>query len=246
MNLRDPGSLAAQTESFYSEICATVYLSVDCDIEDSFFDLLPDEGLSSINVVARVKVNSCPAIRLEASFVLNQSPENLLTVVGSEFHVKLLTEATPLFHYDFVGVARSELPAAHLNVHVSDEPLRKLMATAGNRNRAKRRSKKEERGHRPQPAELHFPVGGRRFRPCLEDIVQFLIFELGVDRQTGWWDRLREGRAIWRERQTAAAVKDDPVAALTELRRIGILGEEEFEKAICRAPGKRVDSIETY
>ncbi|AMT93092.1 hypothetical protein A2T55_04240 [Brevibacterium linens] len=246
MNGQDTSSLASQTENFYSEICATVYLSVDCDIEDSVFDLLPKVGLSSITVVARVKVDGSPTIRLEASYVLNQGSERLLRVVDSEFHVKLLNESAPLFHYDFVGEARSELPAAHLNIHVSDEPLRALMATAGNRNRAKRRRKREVRGHNSQPAELHFPIGGRRFRPCLEDVVQFLIFELGVDRQLGWWDRVREGRATWKASQTAAAVKDDPKSALLELLRIGVLDEEDYEKAVQRAPEKRADSIEAY
>ena len=246
MNSQAPGSLASQTKRFYSEICTTAYLSVDCDIEDSVFDLLPDVGLGSITVVARAKVDGKPRIRLEASYILNQGAEGLLRVVSSEFHVKLLNESAPLFHYDFVGVARSELPAAHLNIHVSDEPLRELMAIAGNRNRAKRRRKREKRGHESQPSELHFPIGGRRFRPCLEDVIQFLIFELGVDRQPGWWDRVREGRAQWRGRQTAAAVKDDPATALSELLRMGVLNDEDFKKAIRKAPEKHVDTTEAY
>ena len=28
---------------------------------------------------------------------------------------------------------------------------------------------------------LHFPLGGSRFRPCLEDLLEMLVSELGVD-----------------------------------------------------------------
>jgi hypothetical protein len=33
----------------------------------------------------------------------------------------------------------------------------------------------------PAMRELHFPVGGPRFRPCLEDVLEMLVVELGVD-----------------------------------------------------------------
>jgi len=34
--------------------------------------------------------------------------------------------------------------------------------------------------------KLHFPVGGRRYRPALEDIVEFLIAEGYVQHREGW------------------------------------------------------------
>jgi hypothetical protein len=33
---------------------------------------------------------------------------------------------------------------------------------------------------------LHFPLGGERFRPCMEDVIQFLVHDCGVDALPGW------------------------------------------------------------
>jgi hypothetical protein len=53
-----------------------------------------------------------------------------------------------------------------------------------------------------QPAEdqaapldrLHFPVGGRRFRPILEDVIEFLIVERLARARDGWADVLSQER----------------------------------------------------
>jgi hypothetical protein len=39
-------------------------------------------------------------------------------------------------------------------------------------------------------SDLHFPVGGSRFRPSLEDVLDMLVRELGVDHEPGWRDAL--------------------------------------------------------
>jgi hypothetical protein len=35
---------------------------------------------------------------------------------------------------------------------------------------------------------LHFPVGGKRFRPCLEDVIEMLVVERFVWGRDGWSD----------------------------------------------------------
>jgi len=73
----------------------------------------------------------------------------------------------------------------------------------------------------PRLADLHFPIGGHRFRPCLEDILQMIWFEFGIDVRDTALGALGEGRVRFRERQLAAAVGDDPDIAALELRRLG-------------------------
>jgi hypothetical protein len=65
---------------------------------------------------------------------------------------------------------------------------------------------------------LHFPTGGRRYRPALEDVIEFLIVEGLADGQAGWRDVLNEERdAYWRI-QLRAAIRRDPWTALAALR----------------------------
>lgn len=69
--------------------------------------------------------------------------------------------------------------------------------------------------------EVHFPVGGSRFRPTLEDVLQLLIEEFGVTAKDHWQVALRERRSSWERKQLAAAVRDDPAQAIKTLERLG-------------------------
>ena len=70
-------------------------------------------------------------------------------------------------------------------------------------------------------SDLHFPVGGTRFRPCLEDVLDMLVRELGVDHADAWRTALTDGRERWRRMQTAAVVRDAPVEAIAALTALG-------------------------
>ena len=71
----------------------------------------------------------------------------------------------------------------------------------------------------PALSRFHFPTGGHRFRPCLEDVLEALRqeFKLKVSDKEEWEARLAEARLKWRKIQTAAAVRDCPEAALRVL-----------------------------
>lgn len=67
---------------------------------------------------------------------------------------------------------------------------------------------------------IHFPLAGARFRPCLEDVIELLINEFGVNAQPGWQNAIRCGRIAWRHIQLAAAVRDDPETARSALQEL--------------------------
>jgi hypothetical protein len=79
-------------------------------------------------------------------------------------------------------------------------------------------------------ADLHFPVGGLRYRPSLEDLVEFLIAEgLVGDFHDGWREAFDESREPYERIQLGAAVRHDPDAAYEALQASGFLtdaGEE--------------------
>ena len=68
---------------------------------------------------------------------------------------------------------------------------------------------------------LHLPVGGDRFRPCLEDVIEFLVVECRFDCQGGWRAPSEAGRERWRRMQTRTAVRDSPSEAAAALRSLG-------------------------
>jgi hypothetical protein len=69
----------------------------------------------------------------------------------------------------------------------------------------------------PRLAEIHFPVGGRRFRPSIEDFLLFLQREQLFTEWAGpsWRDALRQSQQGWEQKQARAAAREfqDDVAA---------------------------------
>jgi hypothetical protein len=71
-------------------------------------------------------------------------------------------------------------------------------------------------------AQLHFPVGGKRFRPCLEDIIEFLIVERLVLARDGYEKVIEAGREGFRKNQLMAAMRRDRATVEVFVARYGI------------------------
>jgi hypothetical protein len=78
-------------------------------------------------------------------------------------------------------------------------------------------------GQQPRPLDkFHIPVGGRRYRPSLEDFIEFLHAErLLPTLREGWRELLAETRGDWLRRQLRAAVRNDPDSAAEQLTAMG-------------------------
>ena len=68
---------------------------------------------------------------------------------------------------------------------------------------------------------MHFPVGGRRFRPPLEDFLVFLVEECGFDARPGWRTAVAESRARWQSMQARLLAHDRPLDVAAGLRELG-------------------------
>ena len=75
--------------------------------------------------------------------------------------------------------------------------------------------------HSGDLAKVHLPVGGVRMRPCLEDFLQLLVNEIGLDAEPGAQAAIDAGRVRWRRRQLSAMVRDDAEEAARVLRDLG-------------------------
>ncbi|WP_173077968.1 hypothetical protein [Phytohabitans rumicis] len=116
-----------------------------------------------------------------------------------------------VFHYDYERDKheRDGYTEAHLQIVGESPPMKTLLTTAG-------RSK-------DPMAKLHFPVGGRRYRPSLEDVIEFLVNERLVRARDGWQKVLDASREEFRDRQLCAAIGFRPDVAIGELQRLGHL-----------------------
>ena len=74
---------------------------------------------------------------------------------------------------------------------------------------------------RPQLSDIHFPAGGPRLRPTLEDLLEMLIHDLGIDHPDGALDALADARTGWRRDQARAIVGADQETAAQVLREAG-------------------------
>jgi hypothetical protein len=153
------------------------------------------------------KAGGKPRCWLHMQYTLHLDDDGYLTVIESTFALHLSEDpASPsVFHYDYNRDPPTLYPEAHVQVSGSSWTL----ATLGDRL-----------GRRWELGQLHFPVGSRRYRPCLEDVVEFLIVEEIAEGREGWQEAVSEHRAAFHRTQLAAAVRRDPDTArqaLTEL-----------------------------
>lgn len=138
--------------------------------------------------------------------------DGYLTAQKSAYIVSTGTDAEhTLFHYDYER-DKTDYTEAHIQVYASSEPFKRLLTAV----------------ERPKDdvSKIHFPVGGRRFRPALEDILEALIDERIVIGSTIWRETLNESRDEFRRRQLKAAIRREPDVAAAALRALGYGVEE--------------------
>ncbi len=116
-------------------------------------------------------------------------------------------EVEELLHYDYERDKPHGYPEAHLQVAAESAAWTALC------NRGPKK-------HRPL-SRLHLPVGGRRYRPTVEDVVEFLIVEGLADGRPGWEQAVKRGREAFQRRQMLAAVRSDPEPVVALLRQLG-------------------------
>lgn len=121
--------------------------------------------------------------------------------------LKALLDRTPIVRFDFDRDARRK-PSSHIQIHAHRGAMSHVLSQAGHRE--------------PHALEsLHFPTGGARFRPCLEDVIEFLATDCGFDTRQGWIDVVADRREWWRRLQTRAVVRDAPSEAVRCLEKLG-------------------------
>lgn len=145
------------------------------------------------------------------------SAGQFLAVEESSFQVYAAGINDPLFRVEYERRGTHWPPGAHFHVHGH----RNEIAWLQRLSERGRPGEKTSRMQAPRMAEIHFPVGGHRMRPGLEDLVWILAEEMAIDLRPGGREVLAAAVKRWRERQLAAAVRDRPDVAADVLRNLG-------------------------
>jgi hypothetical protein len=155
-----------------------------------------------------------PSAHLYAAYVLMADPEEeYLTVSKSQYGLYADDDRREmLVHWDYDRSPKNAYAAAHVQVNGSCEHFDNLTQSQRDAGRAC--------PNRPL-RDFHFPVGGRRFRPTLEDVIEFLAVEGLADTRPDWERAVQEHRNDWERRQLQAAVRRHPDVAISQLREDG-------------------------
>lgn len=149
-----------------------------------------------------------------------------LKVERSSFGVFLSERPSrPLFRYDFDDRNAKRLPKAHIHFQAdhpdmsSNQAMMDTQESLGRLGMGSRRARNRVNHEKQtQVSDLHFPVGGTRFRPALEDILLMMLEEYGVEPDSmdpvQAVEKLRESLSGWRLSQAKAVVRDMPLLAI--------------------------------
>lgn len=140
---------------------------------------------------------------------------HFLTVEESEFKIGLVTVGEPLIRFDYLRAPTGTMAGAHVNVHAHRDEFIYAMVKAG------KTANSGTSTSIPKLSHLHIPVGGKRFRPCLEDILEFLVTDFHLATKPGYRDVLSAGRRDWRIRQLKAMARRHPMIVAQALEAQG-------------------------
>ncbi len=205
------GGLEFQTEMFANYLVGLGRLLDETASVNIETDTIGREP--GMNITGLISFPHTLVVRFD--YVVFLDPETgLLTVDNSTFSViRGAKSSEPLVRWDYIRSPRSSIPCAHVQVHAHrDEWTHALVLGGSHSRRSRRRIKNEART--PRIADVHFPVGGRRFRPCIEEVLLFVIDEFGVACAPQAREALHQGIREWENIQLRAAVRHNRASAL--------------------------------
>jgi hypothetical protein len=177
-------------------------------------------GFFCVDKQARGNTYSNTPLWLRVFFIVEMDDENEYMAIGSSTFALCVNVDTGLcpvrVEYDR---HKESKPQAHVQIHGSSSSLGYAFAISGQTIR--------------ELDTLHIPLGGRRFRPSVEDFIEFLVQERLISglSQAGK-KALEAGRQEWEQRQAMATARRFPDEAAAQLRRMGYHVEEPPERSV--------------
>ena len=153
-------------------------------------------------------VSRSPArIRLRLLHTLQLDESGRFLATSKSTYILILSDTLSIVTYDYSRDPSNEYPKAHIHLHGNSAAIESLLKVCGRASN--------------NPDDLHFPVGGTRYRPCAEDLIEFCIVERLVKPRPSWKQALNTARERYRDIQLRAATRRSPSAAASTLRSLG-------------------------
>ncbi len=229
-----PGDLLGDAEDFAARLTTLLNGTVTTDAVVAVFTLeadtdavivaprsgesLAEAGYVPLSLVPDAHTRATSPLWLRASYRVSLDDEAEHLAIQSSVFGLCVNRATgfcPLrIEYDR---HKTNKPASHLQIPGDSAGLAYASGILGRELR--------------RLQQLHLPTGGRRFRPSLEDLIEFLAQEdLLPSVQPDWQTALADGRGDWEVRQARATVRRAPEHAAEQLRSMGWTVVEPIER----------------
>lgn len=211
--MSEPDALEARVTEFAEDVLTRVLMCLEGEPKPDVLevDASPDGKRFTFSyrqtLLAKSSGPVVGMVQLDYALGTDRSGRHLAVHV-STFQLRDPRGKKPIVRVEYVRDAK-RVPCSHIHVHAESGLFTQLLAATGHDSPAAVQS-------------VHIPTGGDRFRPCVEDFIEFLISECRVAGRDGWREEVNQGRESWREMQTAAAVRDRPEVAIRELERLGV------------------------
>jgi hypothetical protein len=206
-------SLASVTRAFAGElkdllnatVCDAAYLGV---IERPDGQVVLGTELRKLGRARPVRLRQRGGVPLWLTIYMRTSldPEGHLVTQDSTYTLSKGFDPVELLHYDYER-DKVGYPDAHIQIAGGSADWDEVLLAVG----------------RPRGGlgKLHLTVGGRRYRPSVEDVIGMLIAEQFLLPKSGTRERLDASRDAFQRRQLRAAIRRDPDAAVLELTAAG-------------------------
>lgn len=215
----DAKTFEEKTEEFSSHISSILNDTLSGPVSKVDFDVNGPQA-SVIRATKALISNSCPGNQfgvLESDFSCCASSSGRYFAV-EESHIRIKIgygeKTRPVIRIDFNRDDNSYI-SCHAHVVGANSLFDYLTPRIG-------KNRSSNRQYLPQTTDvLHIPVGGKRFRPTIEDVIELLIRQCGVSHPDNALEIIQKSRDEWIRTQTRAAVTDNPEAAVEALKAIG-------------------------
>jgi hypothetical protein len=170
---------------------------------------------------------------LDLGYTVLFDPDGKFMVKSSIFGLKTGVNAEhEIFRVDYER-EKQKYPASHIQVIGSNDALRSLFQAMGI--------------PKQRLEDLHFPCGGKRYRPIIEDVVEFVITEGLVGKSAedsqAILKLLANRRADFQRVQLAAAIRGDIETTIGALDELGY--DVKRRPATRGRPGKTRSAMRT-
>jgi hypothetical protein len=199
--------LAAKSDAFAAEVADLLARTIGStkqvesfDLQDGRFAVWPvGDNARGRRIPLTVAGGHLADLELALVQTLDRTGQYLKTV-RSDLAVFSTLDRTPLIRLEYKADMRTD-PIAHWQIHAERGAFTHLLSMANEND--------PRRVRRPHDlSTVHVPGGGERFRPGMEDLLEMLIRDCGVDCVEGWQQALEESRMRWRIRQFRSSVRD--------------------------------------